>query len=114
MASLNDSSVTNYLRELPVERLAAILQVVFQAKQPFPEEARFCRNRFYLGTATSDLESEEKEPERWSPWVLKAVASVDQEGPDWGLCQSGSCGICGTEVRSNIKNAICPICVGDV
>jgi hypothetical protein len=54
METLDDVRVGTYLRELPVERLAAILEGVFRATQPAPEEARFCRNRFFLGTAWSD------------------------------------------------------------
>ena len=104
------------LRRLPVEELVAVLHDVFAARGPFPEEAAFCRNRFFLGVASSDLESGDGEPERWGPWRIEAVAFSDPShygkslGPDWGLCQSGECGDCGVGARSNVKNGICAVC----
>ena len=74
---MNDDDAIQYLSNLPDERLVAILQRVFAVKRPAPEEAVYCRNRFYLGTAWSDLESDEGEPQRWGPWELDAVAYVD-------------------------------------
>ncbi|MEW4571149.1 hypothetical protein AB1L88_25035 [Tautonia sp. JC769] len=104
------------LRRLPVEELVAVLRDVFEARCPFPEESAFCRSRFFLGVASSDLESDGGEPERWGPWRIEAVASPDPShyggslGPGWGLCQSGGCGACGVGARSNVKNGICAVC----
>ncbi len=115
---MNDEDAIKYLSNLPDERLVAVLRRVFAVKQPAPEEAACCRNRFYVGTAWSDLESDEGEPQRWGPWKLDAVAYVDSReygddlGPDYGLCQAGSCQSCGTRVRSNVKHGLCPICGG--
>jgi hypothetical protein len=120
ITSMNDEDAIQYLNTLPDERLVAILRRVFAVKQPASQEAAYCRNRFYLGTAWSDLESGESEPQRWGPWELEAVAYVDafeqgdDLGPDYGLCQSGSCLACGTRVRSNVKHGLCPICDGQV
>jgi hypothetical protein len=113
---MNDEDAVQYLGNLPVERLVAVLRRVFAAKQPAPEEAAYCRNLFYLGTASSVDLSDEGEPPRWEPWELNAVAYVDLDhwdnefGPDYGLCQEGSCPSCGTRVCSNVKRGICPIC----
>lgn len=104
------------LRRLPVEGLVAVLRDVFATRGPFPEEAAFCRNTFFLGAASSDLESGDGEPERWGPWKIEAVAPPDPShhgdslGPDWGLCQSGGCGACGVKARSNVKNGLCAVC----
>lgn len=104
------------LRELPVEELVAVLREVFDGRSPSPGEAAFCRNRFFLGIASSDLESEEGEPARWGEWKIEAVASPDpahyggHPGPDYGLCQSGKCTVCRVAARSNVKNGLCAIC----
>jgi hypothetical protein len=117
---LNDNDAIQYLSSLPVERLVDILRRVFAVKQPAPEESAFCRNRFYLGTAWSYLESDEGEPPRWGSWEFDAVAYVDQAqygdglGPDYGLCQGGSCETCGISTRSNVKQGLCPICAAHV
>jgi hypothetical protein len=113
---MNDEDAIEYLSGLPDERLVDVLRRVFAVKQPAPEEASYCRNRFYLGTAWSNLESDEGHPQRWGQWELDAVAYVDPAewggslGPGYGLAQAGSCGTCGMRVRSNVKNGLCPIC----
>jgi hypothetical protein len=104
------------LLRVPVEELVAVLRDVFDARQPWPEEAAYYRNRFFLGIASSELVSDEGEPERWGPWELDAVAYPDpahyggSPRPDWGLCQSGTCVGCGAGARSNVKNGVCAIC----
>lgn len=102
--------------------MIAVLRDVFLRRQPAPEESTYCRNRFFLGTAWSQLESNEtaesiKDSERvWEPWTINAVAYPDPAeysdglGPDWGLCQEGTCGDCGNIVRSNVKKGLCSIC----
>lgn len=51
------------------------------------------------------------------PWEIQAVAyrdpalwPADNLGPDWGFCEFGQCQECGTAVRSNVKEGICPVC----
>ena len=49
------------------------------------------------------------------PWDVDIVAlPVKAERADWSdealICQSGSCGGCGAEVRSWSKRAECPVC----
>ena len=113
---MNDEQVIEYLSKLPHEQLADLLRRVFSVIQPAPAESSYCRNRFYLGTAWSDLLSDEGEPERWEPWQLDAVAYMDPAqqpdglGPDHGLCEEGSCQACGTRVGSNVKHGLCAIC----
>lgn len=113
---MDQQCVIEYLRQLPDEELVAVLQGVFADRQPCPEEAAFCRNSFFLGIAFSDLESADREPKRWGAWDVEAVAYPDPTvyrgslGPNWGLCQSGTCGSCGVNVRSNVKQGLCPIC----
>ena len=116
---MNRENAIEYLQTLPVEEFVAVLQQVFQNRQPAPEEATYCRNCFFLGTAWSDLESEKDEPTRWGPWTIESVAYPNQEfnvglGPNYGLCQVGTCGACGIEVRSNVKQGLCPICGAEV
>ena len=48
--------LSEQLARLPVEELVAVLRDVFAARLPFPEEAAFCRSRFYLGTAKQRAE----------------------------------------------------------
>ncbi len=106
--------VTAYLVRVPMEELLAVLQEVFEARTPNPEEAAYNRNRFFLGTASSVLGSEERQD--WGPWEIHAVAYIDRDehpeglGPDWGFCEFGTCESCGTHVRSNVKRGICPVC----
>ena len=108
--------LSEQLARLPVEELVAVLRDVFAARLPFPEEAAFCRSRFYLGTAHSDLLSDPGAAEAWGPWQTDAVAYPnpaewgDSLGPDYGLCQAGTCMGCGTAVRSNVKGGVCPVC----
>jgi hypothetical protein len=108
--------LAEHLRRLPVEELVSVLQDVFASRLPFPNETAFCRNRFFLGVASSDLESDKGEPESWGPWTIEAVAYPDPAhygdtlGPDWGLCQSGACCNCDVRACSNVKNGICAIC----
>ena len=115
-AHVDRQRITDYLRQMKVEELVAVLRDVFADRQPAPEEATFCRNRFFLGTAWSDLQSAEGEPERWGPWQTDAVAYPnatkygDSLGPDYGLCEEGTCGGCGLAVRSNVKQGLCPVC----
>jgi len=113
---MDRKQISEYLRQLPVEELVAVLRDVFETRCPFPEEAAFCRSRFFLGVACSDLESDENENERWGRWRWDAVAYPniakwgDSLGPDYGLCQYGNCAGCGLTVRSNVKDGVCPIC----
>ncbi len=108
--------LTDDLCQLPIEELVAVLQGVFAARQPAPEEASYCRNRFFLGTAWSYRTSDDGQPEKWEPWSTDLVAYPDSSswgdslGPDWGLCQEGTCGSCGNVVRSNVKQGLCPLC----
>jgi hypothetical protein len=108
--------LVEHLRRLPVAEFVAVLRDVFDARLPCPEETAFCRNRFFLGVASSDLESDQGEPKRWGPWELEAVAYPDPAhyggglGPDWGLCQSGACVGSGARACSNVKNGVCAVC----
>jgi hypothetical protein len=108
-----------HLCKLPVEELVDVLREVFGRRQPAPEEASFCRNHFFLGVATSQLDADEldEDPaEEWGPWWTSIVAYPDTSvwgeslGPDYGLCQEGTCITCGNTVVSNVKQAICPVC----
>lgn len=114
---MTEEDVVSYFIGLPVEQFVALLGKVFEKKLPAPEEISFNRNHFFLGIADSQLESDEGEPERWSPWTISAAAYVNSAayppewglGPDWGLCQSGTCS-CGVECVSNNKSGIFPVC----
>jgi hypothetical protein len=117
---MDRDAVGDYLSELPVEELVAVLRKVFETRQPMPEEASFCRNRFFLGIAWSELLSDRGEPETWAPWRVEAVAYPDPSeygeslGPDYGLCQEGTCATCSVAVRSNVKHGLCPVCNSSV
>lgn len=111
-------TISRFLAALPDEQLLTVLQEVFKTKRPNPEEDEYSRNRFFLGTADSLLD--DATPPAWGPWSIMAVAYPDRDvlaegfGPDWGFCQSGTCGECGTNVRSNEKRGVCPICFNNV
>lgn len=113
---MNRQEVVEILRALPDEELLTVLQEVFEGRQPYPLEAAWHRSRFFLGIAGSQRESDEGKPERWAAWEIRAAAYVARDeypegnGPDWGFCQHGTCPDCGTEVSSNVKLGICPIC----
>ncbi len=117
---LNQRAVVELLTTLPDEDLLAVLQAVFKVKRPNPEEDAYNQNCYFLGSASRLLASEEGEPERWEPWEIEAVAYIDRaaypnillddNGPDYGFCQGGTCQSCGMTVRSNVKHGICPIC----
>ncbi|WP_144405632.1 hypothetical protein [Aliterella atlantica] len=90
---------------------------MFKTRRPNPEEDKYNKNCFFLGTASSLLESSEGEAERWGTCEIAAVANVDKEvygedvlGIDWGFCQFGTCSSCGIGVRSNLKHGVCPTC----
>lgn len=108
--------LVEHLCRLQSAELVDVLRNVFAARLPWPEEAAFCRNKFFLGIASSDLESDAGEPTRWSPWTCEAVASPDHQrygenpAPDLGLCQAGTCTACGVGARSNVKYGFCGVC----
>ncbi|HEY3364325.1 MAG TPA: hypothetical protein VGK74_04675 [Symbiobacteriaceae bacterium] len=112
--------ISEYLRAIPDEEFLVILEQVFRAKQPNPEESPYNRNHYFRGIAESRLESTPGEPETWGPWSVEAVAYINRvvypegTGPDWGFCQFGTCTVCGTKARSNVKSGVCPICGGEV
>jgi hypothetical protein len=83
------------LRRLPIAELVAVLGEVFDTRRPSPEDSAFCRNRFFLGIASSDLESDGCEPERWGPWEIEAVAYPDPAHYGGGLGpESGDRALC--------------------
>lgn len=108
-----DRALAAELISLPDEHLLEVLRQVFAERRPNPEEDAYNRNRFFLATASSLLADDEV---TWEPWEIEAVAYPDPDhydgglGPDYGFCQFGECLTCGTATRSNVKNAICPIC----
>lgn len=109
--------IVAYLSRCSDPELREILFAVFQNRKPNPEEDEYNKNCFFLGTASSLLESNQGEPAHWGTWRIEAVAYVNQEeygkdvlGPEWGFCQFGSCQSCGMEVRSNLKHGVCPVC----
>ena len=108
--------IADALKSLPDEQFLALLEEVFSSRRPNPEEDRFDQNRYFLGTSSRLLESDEGEPDKWGPWKFEAVAYLDRNhypagnGPNYGFCQFGACSTCGIRVRSNVKNAVCPIC----
>jgi hypothetical protein len=112
--------IIGYLSQCSNLELRELLFAVFQTRRPNPEEDEYNKNCFFLGTASSLLESSEGEPEHWGDWKIEAIAYVDREEPgesaedglepDWGFCQFGKCQSCAMAVRSNLKHGICPIC----
>jgi hypothetical protein len=110
--------VMNFLTGLPVEQLVSLLGSVFERTFPAPEERSYSRNHFFLGVADSIRESDDGEPERWGEWSIAAVAYVNAAeypagwglGPDYGLCQSGTCSVCETKSVSNNKAGLCAVC----
>jgi hypothetical protein len=121
---MNDDDAVDYLCDLPEERFVDVLRRVFETRRPSPEDQAhgYCRNHYVLGTAWSERESADGEPERWGRWEVQFVAYVDRAahgedfglGPDWGLCQAGRCPACGAAVLSNVKRGRCPVCDGPV
>lgn len=110
------SQLIDQLIRLPVEELVDVLREVFAVRQPSPEESEFCRNRFFVGVATSFLEPDESDLPQWEPWETQAIAYPDPAqhgsslGPDYGLCHWGTCQSCGFAIRSNVKYGRCSIC----
>lgn len=109
--------VVEYLSQCSDPELREILFAIFQTRRPNPEEDKYNKNCFFLGTASSLLESSDEEAEPWDTWKIEAVAYVDEEeygedvlGTDWGFCQFGECQFCGISVRSNLKHGVCPVC----
>lgn len=117
---MDSDQLIDRLKELPVEELIAVLRAVFEDPKPWLEQTSYYRSRFFLGTASAELESDEGEPERWGPWEIHAVAypdpihNGDGLGPTWGLCQEGPCSVCGVRARSNVKHGICSVCGASV
>lgn len=109
--------IVGYPSQCSNPELREILFAVFQTRRPNPEEDKYNKNRFFLGTASSLVKMDEGEPGHSEPWKIEAVAYVDKEeygknvlGIDWGLCQFGECQSCGVAVRSNLKYGVCPVC----
>lgn len=117
--SVERQQLVEHLSRLPIEELVAVLRELFNIRIPNPEETSFNHSRFFLGIASSLLESDDGGSEQWGPWELAAVAYPDPAhytglGPDWGLCQFGGCMVCGVEARSNVKNGLCSVCGASV
>jgi hypothetical protein len=112
----DESKIIDALGRLSDEQLIAVLQEIFSSRRPNPEEDDFNQNRYFFGTSSRILESQEGEPVEWGPYTIEAVAYIDRThypegtGPDHGFCQFGDCSECGIKVRSNVKHGICPIC----
>jgi len=57
---------------------------------------------------------------KWSDWRKEAIGYLDKVeypeglGPNHGFCQYGICDSCKTEIKSNVKHAICPVCLEKV
>jgi hypothetical protein len=109
--------IVEYLSRCSDSELREILLAIFQTRKPNPEEDKYSKNCFFLGTASSLLESSDEETEHWGNWKIEAVAYVDREeygedglGADWGFCQFGECQFCEISVRSNLKHGVCPVC----
>jgi hypothetical protein len=100
------------LRSLPDEWLVEVLTEVFARRRPYPADGA----RYYL--AVVDRERDERTGAWAGPAEHAAVAYADPAhvggpgdvGPDWGLCQGGSCDSCGIELLSNRKHVRCPLC----
>ena len=121
MSENERGKIVKYLLQCSDSELREILCAVFQIRRPNLEEDEYNKNCFFLGTASSLLESKKEESEHWGTWKIEAVAYVDREeygedelGADWGFCQFGECQSCGVAVRSNLKNGVCPVCSSKV
>lgn len=107
MGIVNKNDVVEFLTELPMAEMVAVCESVFTARTPFPGEPG--EDRFCLAISSR----------RQQTCQLEAVAYVNREkyqltnGPDFGLCQSGTC-VCGITLRSNVKHARCPACAANV
>jgi hypothetical protein len=103
------------LRLLPDEWLVAVLRQVFAERRPQPEDDS-SRNRYFLGRAV--ISRDPRTGARTGPPEYEAVGHPDRDyhgdgvGPDWGLCQSGTCASCSVAVVSNQKRVCCPLCDG--
>lgn len=118
---MDRAAAVTFLGSIPDEEMLDLLRQVFARRTPNPEEAAYCRTRYFLGTASSMLDDEsdpEADPsvQQWGAWEIEAVAYPDPDhygsafGPDWGFCEGGTCLTCTTKVRSNVKYGLCPIC----
>lgn len=104
------------------QELLHVLRMTFEVRRPNPEEDGLSRNRFFLGTANEEIVDEGDEHVGPRDWEIRAVAYVDHDkypagwdlGPSHGFCQFGRCATCATYVRSNVKQAVCPVCGGEV
>ena len=81
--------LVEHLSRLSIEKLVAVPRELFDIRIPYPEETSFNHSRFFLGIASSLLESDDGGSEQWGPWELTAVAYPDPAhyiglGPDWG------------------------------
>lgn len=117
MSENEKEKIVGYLSQCSSPELREILFAVFQTRRPNPEEDKYNKNCFFLGTASSLLKTDEVELEHSRSWQIEAVAYVDKEeygedvtGRDWGFCNFGECQSCGMAVRSNLKHGVCPIC----
>ncbi len=117
----NDGTIDSWelvsaLRSLPDEWLVDVLTEVFERRRPYPDDGTAADARYYLGIAERDRD------ERTGAWTGPAehvaVAYADpahrsgpgDAGPDWGLCQEGTCDSCGIGLLSNRKQVRCPLC----
>jgi hypothetical protein len=121
MSENERDKIVEYLSRCSNPELREILFAIFQTRKPNPEEDKYNRNCFFLGTASRLLENEAGEPEHWGSWEIEAVAYVDREeygedvlDPEWDFCQFGECQSCGIAVRSNLKRGVCPVCSSKV
>lgn len=105
--------IINHLQELPIEELIDILREVLPLQKTGTSTPSSRADRLILAVASRNLDPDcASEP----PCTLEAVAypNPDGLGPDWGLCQDGSCSTCRIPVCSNEKRGICPSCGNSV
>lgn len=110
---MNRKEIIKHLQQMSIEELVATLREVLPAQQTWTSTPNSRDDRLVLAVASKNIDPDRADE---SPCTLEAVAYPapaecgDELGPDWGLCQDGTCPRCRIPVRSNVKRGTCPSC----
>jgi hypothetical protein len=108
---MNRKELIESIEKLTNKEFVELFYELSRDRHIYSGEEEYIRARLVLGNATSDLDNHD----RWSPWKLE-ILCPSRSGESWpddsSICQAGE--HCGHETMSWAKNAVCPICGGEV
>jgi hypothetical protein len=113
---VNREEIIAELQRMSVPELVSVFRDAFAPHHPGTRQSGVTDDRYILAVARRDVDPDRSQDD--PPCTIEAVAYPDPAeydlGPDWGLCQQGTCRSCRIVVCSNVKRGTCPSCGSNV